>query len=545
MPVARSWVLVPGLTALLWCGGASADDAPTGVQPASVEPDSTGRLVAPVLDVQGRRITPQGRVDRDTGFASVLDASSWSGQALDSADVLSRAVGVHVRDSGGVGGHATVSLRGSTPAQVPVYLDGMLLNGSDQGAVDLADVNLAHLDRIEVYRGSAPLTLGGASLGGAIHLFSADADGVWNGSLTRGSFDTWNADGSGSTRLGAWSLALRARAVRSQNDWDFLDDRRTPYDPTDDVVTGRVNNDAEGYGMQVQAARDFRGGTLRLSEIVDTREQGLPGRGVVQSTTARSRSFTHQARMAWASSPRAEGRLREIVLHHRTESQSVTDLDGDLSGTARDRTDRLHALGLSATGAVRPYGGSIWNLETRVEHLRSVDEAKLDGEGEPQIRWTTAAALQPKWRLGHLLVSPGLRGEFHDQWWNESANLDELPRGDAQHTSLWSYTAQIGARWSFTDELFLKSNLGVYRRVPTLLELFGDRGTTAANPDLRPEQGVNRDLGLVWSQPVEGRRFALTGFMNDSFDLITFVRTSPVTARALNLGRAEIKGVEF
>ncbi len=553
MPHTRTRGLLLGLLALA-CGGSTihaaraADaDSTTGATPTTVDADSTGRLVAPVLEVQGRRISAQGRVDRDTGFASVLEASSWRGESVDTAEVLSRAVGVHVRDSGGVGGHSTVSLRGSTPAQVPVYLDGMLLNGPDSGGVDLADLHLAHLDRIEVYRGSAPLVLGGASLGGAIHLYSLDGRESWNGSLTRGSFDTWNAEGGGAWRLGDWSVLARGRFVRSDNDWDYLDDRRTPYNPDDDRVVGRVNNDALGFGGQVQLSRPALGGTLRLSEILDTREQGLPGRGVLQSETARSRSLTHHARLAWRSERRARGVIREVSLHHRSERQEVRDLDGDLSGTPRDRADVLHAVGLSANGAARRYGPAVWSVETRVARVRSNDDALLDGAGEPQWRWTTAAALEPKWRTldDRLLLSPGVRVEHHEQWWNESSSLASLPRGDELRTGLFAYTAQFGARYELTDELSLKTNLGIFRRVPTLLELFGDRGTTAANPDLRPEEGVNRDVGLVWSRPLEGRRFAVNAFVNDAFDLITFVRTSPVTARARNLGRAEIRGVEF
>ncbi|HKK70322.1 MAG TPA: TonB-dependent receptor [Candidatus Krumholzibacteria bacterium] len=553
MPNTRARGLLLGLFALA-CGGttipaarAADADSTTGASPTTVDADSTGDLVAPVLEVRGRRITAQGRVDRDTGFASVLEASSWRGESYDTAEVLSRAVGVHVRDSGGVGGHATVSLRGSTPAQVPIYLDGVLLNGPDSGAVDLADLHLAHLERIEVYRGSAPLVLGGGSLGGAIHLYSLDGRESWNGSLTRGSFDTWNAEGGGAWRLADWSVAARGRFVRSENDWDYLDDRRTPYNPDDDRVVGRVNNDATGFGGQLQLSRPAFGGTLRLSEILDTREQGLPGRGVLQSETARSRSLTHHAQIAWRSERRARGVLREVSLHQRTERQAVRDLGGDLSGTPRDRVDVLHAVGLNASGAARPFGPTVWNVQSRVARLRSVDEALLDGEGEPQWRWTTTAALEPKWRVlgDRLLLSPGVRVEHHEQWWNESSSLESLPRGDEQRTGLFAYTAQFGTRYAISDEVSLKANLGVYRRVPTLLELFGDRGTTTANPDLRPEEGVNRDVGLVWSRPLEGRRFALSAFANDAFDLITFVKTSPVTARARNLGRAEIRGLEF
>jgi outer membrane receptor protein involved in Fe transport len=62
-------------------------------------------------------------------------------------------------------------------------------------------------------------------------------------------------------------------------------------------------------------------------------------------------------------------------------------------------------------------------------------------------------------------------------------------------------------------------------------------------PDLRPEKGTNRDLGLIWSRPEEGRRMEAVLFWNDVFDLITYEPVSVATTRPTNLGRAEIRGL--
>ncbi|MCK7491335.1 MAG: hypothetical protein MZW92_06175, partial [Comamonadaceae bacterium] len=53
-----------------------------------------------------------------------------------------RAVGVQVRRLGGLGSFGLASIRGSSAAQVPIYLDGLLLNAGGLSAVDLGELSL-------------------------------------------------------------------------------------------------------------------------------------------------------------------------------------------------------------------------------------------------------------------------------------------------------------------------------------------------------------------------------------------------------------------
>ena len=54
-----------------------------------------------------------------------------------------------------------------------------------------------------------------------------------------------------------------------------------------------------------------------------------------------------------------------------------------------------------------------------------------------------------------------------------------------------------------TDDVAVKASAGWYVRLPTLLELFGNRGTIVGSPDLRPERGPSLDAGVVWA-PARG-----------------------------------------
>jgi outer membrane cobalamin receptor len=539
---------------------AAAADMGRGSQTATALPDSGAIYRVPEIEVRARRLDRQELLDSAPAFGSVLSASSWAGGVTTAATALAGAAGVNVRESGGIGSYSTVSLRGSSAGQVPIYLDGVPLNAPQRGEVNLADLPLAGLERIEVYRGAAPLILGGASLGGAIHLFSGStAVPPWL-CAARSSFGTAELQGGAGARLRGWTVALRGRLVRSRGDWRFPTDNGTPYNQEDDGIATRANNDVGGAGGLLSARRPLRGWTLVASELLDGREQGVPGYAISPAQHARSSSFTHQLRVA-LERPRSLGGaargLRSVELYHRLDRQGFFDHAGELGLGPADRKDCTASLGAAAIGRLAgwlqrwPALQPAWRLETQWSRLRSEDGLAADPRGAPQTRWTLAAAVQPALHLLHdrLELVPGARVEMDADRFHGVPFGTSLPGGPADRRTSWAHTWQLGARYALGGGVELKTNLGAYDRVPTLLERFGARGTVIGNPGLQPEHGVNRDLGFVWSgagqaAPWARQRIAVSVFHNDARDLIAFVRNSQRTAVPLNIGAAEIQGLE-
>jgi iron complex outermembrane receptor protein len=502
---------------------------------------------APPVLVSAQRLTRQETLDRAGSFSSVIYSSSWAGGIETAASALAEAVGVTVRETGGLGGYSSVSLRGSTPSQVPIYLDGVPLSSLETGDVNLADIPLGSLDRIEVYRGAAPLVMGGASLGGAIHLVSAEGAGRPWLRLAAGSYDTRVLDAGGGRALADWVVHARLRYLKSRGDWEFPFDNRTPYNTADDTMARRVNNDLSGGGGMVTARGRVGGWGLRVAELLDVREQGIPGRDL-QAGSARGSTLTHQLRAVVSPPAPRDGKLRAIEVFHRLDQQRFEDRLGELGLGRTERRDRVHAVGASAIGALRPSGEDAWRIEAYWGQLKSAFDYPEEEDGPPQTRITGAAALQPSWSglNRRLLVQPGLRLEVHHDRFHGTppfGNYD-LPDGPIETGTTWAPTAQLGVRYALSTHLALKCNAGRYARVPTLLERFGHRGTVIGNPDLEPESGINRDVGFVWSRSDSDRRLMASVFYNTSEDLIVFVRNSQLTSRATNVGSATIRGVE-
>lgn len=69
-------------------------------------------------------------------------------------------------------GKQTVSIRGSNPNEVTVFLDGLRLNDSNTGMADLSAIDLNDLERVEVVKGGSTTLFGQGSFGGVVNLTS-------------------------------------------------------------------------------------------------------------------------------------------------------------------------------------------------------------------------------------------------------------------------------------------------------------------------------------------------------------------------------------
>ena len=526
--------------------------------PVAVEPETPYRTV-----VQAREDTDgldaQRRLDaRSPGFATVVDLERESGARPSDglAEVVARTPGASVRSIGGLGQFSSVSLRGSAPQQVQLFIDGVPIGGSLAGLSNLDDVPLDGLTRLEIYRGHVPVAFGGATLGGAIDLVSAPGDapvsriagGVGSFGARQTRFDLVRPLPERNGRRA--HVSARFGYAGAQGDFPYFDDGGTPHNTLDDATRRRVNNHYDR--VQGQLRLDSHRGRWRigLHEIVQYKEQGIAGsaraptRGMQLDSTVARTIFTARrtqlgrpgGNLEWVSGFAADHRrfqdpLAEIGLR---DDQRTTSLDGYLSPRIR--------LALWHGAFVRIVA------DQRTEWVRVDQRAPSAATSGDSIRLRAGqgvgAELEQFLFDRRWLVVPGVRVDALVNRFAVGPGEGELDdRGRNDHVIGWS--PRLGTRLRVVSGVELRGSIGRYFRPPTLMELFGDQGWVVGNEGLRPETGHSLDGGVVLDRQWGGLEAygQVAAFATWSRDLIQWINAGLV-ARPDNVAAARIRGVE-
>lgn len=99
----------------------------------------------------------------------VIDTKAASTQATSLTDLMNRSTGVRIRQNGGLGSQPEISINGFQGRAIKYFKDGIPLNYLGEG-YNIASLPLEALERIEVYKGVLPVSLGADALGGAVNL---------------------------------------------------------------------------------------------------------------------------------------------------------------------------------------------------------------------------------------------------------------------------------------------------------------------------------------------------------------------------------------
>lgn len=85
-------------------------------------------------------------------------------------EALRWAQGLSINQSGGLGTVADVRMRGGTPEQTLVLIDGAIVNSATIGNYDFANLTSDNIERIEILRGSQSMLWGSDAMGGVINI---------------------------------------------------------------------------------------------------------------------------------------------------------------------------------------------------------------------------------------------------------------------------------------------------------------------------------------------------------------------------------------
>lgn len=484
---------------------------------------------------------PPRASEDEAASSSVITADRPARSAETMADLLDDLPGVTVSRLGGVGAPSMLSLRGTTWEQVGVYLDGVNLNIAAGGGVDIGSLPVGDVARVEVYRGVTPIAYGGSAIGGvlAVETRRPQRDGATL-EVGGGSFGTWLGGGSVSLGREAYGIYVGLHSLKTAGDFEFLDTKGTAFTPDDDELVARQNNrvrELDGVARGFVALPGAR--ELSVLALGFDRTQGLPG--YPRYSTMQSSLLTRRGigSVAYTSHDElGDNSLLRAQLYGYGLEQRFRDPLSEIALSSTDVRTRTLALGgtLRASRAVSTWLQPAALLDVRRESF--VPRDLLAGvRGVLSTRVTTVGGAEATVRMSSigLALIPSLRVEMF---------RDVSPPNEPISRTL--PIARMAVTKALPHGVTARANAGRYARLPSFLELFGNNGFILGNQNLEPERGLSSDVGATYvgaAGPVAIVADA-AGFAMLTDDLILFQHNAYGVARARNIGRARVLGLE-
>lgn len=251
------------------------------VQAAADETDGDGMdFTLEGVTVEAKR--PDWETKLSPGTVTVIRPDDYKGEQKDLPDLLKMVPGVHVRELNGKGQYTTVSVRGSTAAQVGVFVDGVLFNLGGDAAADISTIPVHNVERIEVYRGYIPARFGGTFMGGVINVVTKrPTKANVQASFGKSSFGGYKGNLQIDAPLGGGALMVGINRDQSEGDFKYknFDNDRTykerlqyyykDLENTTDRINKQIAEDV-GYGMSSPNG----GSVTSIDEMVTRCAQG-------------------------------------------------------------------------------------------------------------------------------------------------------------------------------------------------------------------------------------------------------------------------------
>lgn len=177
-----------------------------------------------------------GVVKRSPFNAVAIDTKALANGSKSLSDALTKAPGVKLRESGGVGSDMAISLDGFSGKHVKVFIDGVPQEGVG-GSFSLNNIPAGYAERIEIYRGVVPVGFGADALGGVVNIVTAKRRSSWfaDASYSYGSFNTHRSTINAGQRLhNGFMWEINAFQNYSDNDYEVMA-------PVEDFETGRID----------------------------------------------------------------------------------------------------------------------------------------------------------------------------------------------------------------------------------------------------------------------------------------------------------------
>ena len=523
-------------------------------EPAPTDPDAVAEsdTSAEVIVVKPR---PSDRADarnsealEESSFVTRIDTAELSPSAT-LTDAIGNSVGAEVRSVGGLGGFSSISVRGLGAGHTPVMIDNVPLAQIATVTADLSLFDVHSFESAHLYRSVAPSSVGLSGMAGALNLISAvgahDAKTPALVSVGVGSFGARHLRGRvlGST-TNELDYQLGLGYAGANGDFSFFDDNGTNLNANDDKRSIRTNNGYDRVDAVVRA-REVSGTSVRRGGArLILKRQGLPGIGTRQTefSTLSSSTGVLDVSVSNPSTTLVRRGLAVVGTQVTTflmfDRQVVNDSRNEVGIGNGNSESETFSGGGSASANARAASGR-WQItaavDSRLERFEMTGMSQQRGHRlNLGLRTSGRLALGRSVWLEPSFAVGGNRTEAMEG--HGRADLDVSPR--------------LAGAFRLHRDVTIKAGTGYATRQPTIVELFGDRGFLAGNPELGGEGGPTADAGFFFAplglhRGIDRVFLEAAVFWSRPDNAIVYFPTTAGFARPINLEGADNRGLEL
>lgn len=498
---------------------------------------------------------------KSSGFSvNSIEMKHYVNTTTDLSQVLNRSAGVKVREQGGLGSDFEFSINGLSGDHVKFFIDGIPLESYGSGmTLNNIPVNLA--ERIEVYKGVVPAHLGSDALGGAVNIITRRNKGkTLDASYSIGSFNTHRASLSGSFTDKKTGITTNVSSY-----YNFSDNNYYMYNNPKANVRLRVPNSDNTDFVNLDRIRRFHDGFESFmgqveAGVSDKKWADIFVAGITYTSNYKERQTgANQERVIGAINSKGNNVIPS--LRYRKDNLFMEGLSASafasFSGNKNVVTD-TSGMTYSWDGRAFPRQGAGSNLGSELSgEKKSISH--LDGHyALAQVNFSYRIAENHIISLNHnynrtyresyneidpynhsydrsnrlnknitglsyqqVLFDGRLNTNFFGKLFGMSSKIydkDDVATDKQKH--YWGYG--VASSYKLSGTTGIKASYEFAYRLPSLVELYGNREEILGNPNLEPESSHNYNLGLYFNSALgEGRfRAEASGYYRDANDFI-------------------------
>lgn len=458
-----------------------------------------------------------------------LDVAKLSNTSSTLSEIVGKSAGVKIREDGGAGSDFDLSINGLSGNSIRYFIDGVPLSTMG-GGVNLSNIPINTIERLEIYKGVVPAYLGADALGGAINIITKDSDQRYlDLSFGAGSFHTYDTNITGQYVTKKSQIIIRPTiAVEySKNNYTMCDVEIWDSEQSEYVLTDlpRFHDDYFSALFQIEGGVKNRKWTdsfmlsASRSEVKKDVQTGSVQTAVYGDVRREEEAYNILARY------RKDGFISDRVnvsatLSHTWDKSKTIDTafriyswDGSYLNSGRseirkgDKMLRHYNRPLSVVRSNFDYELGDWHNLNFNYQLESVGNKQYD-EVDPDIIPSNDRISKHIFGLSYTQNLFGermsntlfvkdylsrLHVEQQEDYWITGS--DEI----ASDTSTNDFGYGAGTRITLCEALSFKASYESSYRLPSARELLGNGSTLYPNYTLNPESSDNINFGLFGS----------------------------------------------